>query len=283
MNLQAVKAIYAFEMARFFRTLMQSFISPVISTSLYFVVFGAAIGSRIEQVEGVSYGAFIVPGLIMLSVITQAISNASFGIYFPKFIGTIYELLSAPINFLEIVAGYVGAAATKAMFIGLVILGTAALFVDLEIQHPVAMLAFMVLTCLSFSLFGFIIGIWAGNFEQLQLVPLLVVTPLVFLGGSFYSISMLPPAWQTVALFNPVVYLISGFRWAFFGMADVPIGLSLLAIALFTTLCIAAIWWIFRTGWRIRSSTQAGFPALSSLRGRNQASNPASGRTEHIR
>ncbi len=253
MNLQAVKAIYAFEMARFFRTLMQSFISPVISTSLYFVVFGAAIGSRIEQVEGVSYGAFIVPGLIMLSVITQAISNASFGIYFPKFIGTIYELLSAPINFLEIVAGYVGAAATKALFIGLVILGTAALFVDLDIQHPFAMLAFMVLTCLSFSLFGFIIGIWAGNFEQLQLVPLLVVTPLVFLGGSFYSISMLPSGWQTVALFNPVVYLISGFRWSFFGMADVPIGLSLLAIALFTSLCIAAIWWIFRTGWKIRS------------------------------
>ncbi|WP_146586940.1 ABC transporter permease [Puniceibacterium confluentis] len=253
MNWQAVKSIYCFEMARFFRTLMQSFISPVISTSLYFVVFGAAIGSRIEQVEGVSYGAFIVPGLIMLSVITQSISNASFGIYFPKFIGTIYELLSAPINFLEIVMGYVGAAATKALFIGLVILGTAALFVDLSIQHPVAMLVFLVLTCLSFSLLGFIIGIWAGNFEQLQLVPLLVVTPLVFLGGSFYSISMLPEAWQTVALFNPVVYLISGFRWAFFGMADVPIGLSLMAIALFTGLCLGAIWWIFRTGWKIRT------------------------------
>ncbi|PIL19149.1 sugar ABC transporter permease [Puniceibacterium antarcticum] len=253
MNWQAVKAIYIFEMARFFRTLMQSFISPVISTSLYFVVFGAAIGSRIEQVEGVSYGAFIVPGLIMLSVITQAISNASFGIYFPKFIGTIYELLSAPISFLEIVMGYVGAAATKAMFIGLVILGTAALFVDLSIQHPIAMLLFLVLTCLSFSLFGFIIGIWAGNFEQLQLVPLLVVTPLVFLGGSFYSISMLPEAWQAVALFNPVVYLISGFRWAFFGMADVPIGLSLLAIGLFTGLCMGAIWWIFKTGWKIRN------------------------------
>ncbi len=253
MNWQAVKSIYFFEMARFFRTLMQSFISPVISTSLYFVVFGAAIGSRIEEVEGVSYGAFIVPGLIMLSVITQAISNASFGIYFPKFIGTIYELLSAPINFLEIVMGYVGAAATKAMFIGLVILGTAALFVDLSIQHPIAMLAFLVLTCVSFSLFGFIIGIWAGNFEQLQLVPLLVVTPLVFLGGSFYSISMLPDAWQTVALFNPVVYLISGFRWAFFGMADVPIGLSLMAIAVFTGLCVGAIWWIFKTGWKIRN------------------------------
>ncbi len=253
MNWQAVKSIYVFEMARFFRTLMQSFLSPVISTSLYFVVFGAAIGSRIDQVDGVSYGAFIVPGLIMLSVMTQAISNASFGIYFPKFIGTVYELLSAPVNFLEIVIGYVGAAATKAMFIGVVILATSALFVDLEIQHPVAMLAFMVLTCLSFSLLGFIIGIWAKNFEQLQLVPLLVVTPLVFLGGSFYSISMLPPIWQTITLFNPVVYLISGFRWAFFGLADVPIGLSLLAIAGFTALCLGVIWWIFKTGWRIRS------------------------------
>ena len=253
MNWSAIKAIYVTEMARFFRTLAQSFISPVISTSLYFVVFGAAIGSRIQEVEGVSYGAFIVPGLIMLSVITQAISNASFGIYFPKFIGTIYELLSAPVNFLEIVLGFVGAAATKALFIGVVILGTASLFVDLEIQHPIAMVAFLVLTCLSFALFGFIIGIWAQNFEQLQLIPLLVVTPLVFLGGSFYSISMLPPVWQTITLFNPVVYLISGFRWAFFGLADVPIGLSLLAIAGFTALCLAAIWWIFRTGWRIRS------------------------------
>ncbi|GAA6163684.1 ABC transporter permease [Pelagimonas sp. KU-00592-HH] len=253
MNWSAIKAIYVTEMARFFRTLAQSFISPVISTSLYFVVFGAAIGSRIQEVEGVSYGAFIVPGLIMLSVITQAISNASFGIYFPKFIGTIYELLSAPVNFLEIVLGFVGAAATKALFIGVVILGTASLFVDLEIQHPIAMVAFLVLTCLSFALFGFIIGIWAQNFEQLQLIPLLVVTPLVFLGGSFYSISMLPPIWQTITLFNPVVYLISGFRWAFFGLADVPIGLSLLAIAGFTALCLAAIWWIFRTGWRIRS------------------------------
>ncbi|WP_085309382.1 ABC transporter permease [Planktotalea arctica] len=252
MNWQAIRSIYTFEMARFFRTLMQSFISPVISTSLYFVVFGAAIGSRIDQVDGVSYGAFIVPGLIMLSVMTQAISNASFGIYFPKFIGTIYELLSAPVNFLEIVLGYVGAAATKALFIGIVILATSALFVDLEIQHPFAMMAFMVLTCISFSLFGFIIGIWAQNFEQLQLIPLLIVTPLVFLGGSFYSISMLPPVWQTITLFNPVVYLISGFRWAFFGMADVPIGLSLLAIAGFTGLCMIAVWWIFKTGWRIR-------------------------------
>ncbi|WP_417207597.1 ABC transporter permease [Antarctobacter sp.] len=253
MNLPAILSIYKFEMLRFFRTILQSFISPVVSTSLYFVVFGAAIGSRIDQVEGVSYGAFIVPGLIMLSVMTQAISNASFAIYFPKFIGTIYELLSAPVNFLEIVLGYVGAAATKALFIGVVILGTSALFVDLEIQHPVAMLAFLVLTCVSFALLGFIIGIWAKSFEQLQLVPLLVVTPLVFLGGSFYSISMLPPAWQTVAYFNPVVYLVSGFRWSFFGIADVPIAVSLAAIGGFTAICMIAIWWIFKTGWRIRS------------------------------
>jgi ABC-2 type transport system permease protein len=253
MNPRAVLSIYRFEMARFFRTVLQSFLAPVVSTSLYFVVFGGAIGSRIDQVDGVSYGAFIVPGLIMLTVMTQALSNASFGIYFPKFIGTIYELLSAPINFLEIVAGYVGAAATKAFIIGMVILTTSAFFVDLTIQHPLAMLAFLVLTCISFALFGFIIGIWAKNFEQLQLIPLLVVTPLVFLGGSFYSISMLPPAWQTVTMFNPVVYLISGFRWAFFGMADVPIGLSLLAIGGFTLACLTAIWWIFKTGWRIRS------------------------------
>ena len=252
MNWTAIRAIYVFEMARFFRTIAQSLISPVLSTSLYFVVFGAAIGSRIDQVEGVSYGAFIVPGLIMLTVMTQGISNASFGIYFPKFIGTIYELLSAPVNFLEIVMGYVGAAATKAMFIGVIILITSFFFVDIQIQHPLAMVAFLVLTCISFALFGFIIGIWAGNFEQLQLVPLLVVTPLVFLGGSFYSISMLPPVWQTISMFNPVVYLISGFRWAFFGLADVPIGVSLLAIALFTALCLGAVWWIFKTGWRIR-------------------------------
>ncbi|MBY6002802.1 ABC transporter permease [Salipiger bermudensis] len=253
MNWRGIWAIYKFEMMRFFRTLLQSFVSPVISTSLYFVVFGTAIGGRIDQVEGVSYGAFIVPGLIMLSVITQAISNASFGIYFPKFIGTIYELLSAPLNFLEIVIGYVGAAATKALFIGVVILLTASFFVEIQILHPLAMVAFLLLTCLSFALLGFILGLWAGNFEQLQLVPLLVVTPLVFLGGSFYSISMLPSAWQTVALFNPVVYLISGFRWAFFGIADVPVGLSLLAIAAFTLLCLGVIWWIFRTGWRLRS------------------------------
>jgi len=253
MNFAAVYAIYRYEMMRFFRTLLQSFISPVISTSLYFVVFGTAIGSRIQEVEGISYGAFIVPGLIMLSVIMQSISNASFAIYFPKFIGTIYELLSAPVNFIEIVLGYVGAAATKSLFIGLVILGTASLFVDLTIAHPVAMIAFLVLTCVSFALMGFIIGIWANNFEQLQLVPLLIVTPLVFLGGSFYSISMLPPVWQTITMFNPVVYLISGFRWAFFDMADVPIGLSLGAIGLFTALCLGIVWWIFRTGWRLRA------------------------------
>ena len=253
MNWRGIWAIYHFEMMRFFRTLLQSFISPVISTSLYFVVFGTAIGARIDEVEGVSYGAFIVPGLVMLSVITQAISNASFGIYFPKFIGTIYELLSAPLNFIEITIGYVGAAATKSLFIGTVILATSAFFVDLEIQHPVAMLAFLLLTCLSFALLGFILGLWAGNFEQLQLVPLLVVTPLVFLGGSFYSISMLPPVWQTITLFNPVVYLISGFRWSFYAVADVPVGLSLLAIGIFTTACLGVIGWIFRTGWRLRS------------------------------
>jgi ABC-2 type transport system permease protein len=252
MNLNAVLTIYIFEMRRFFRTITQSLISPVLSTSLYFVVFGAAIGSRIQEVEGVSYGAFIVPGLIMLSVMTQATSNASFGIYFPKFIGTIYELLSAPISFLEVVAGYVGAAATKALFIGIIILVTAFFFVDIQIKHPIMMMLFLVLTCVSFSLLGFIIGIWADNFEKLQLIPLLVITPLVFLGGSFYSITMLPPVWQTITLFNPVVYLISGFRWSFFGEADVAIGVSLFAIACFTGICLAVIWWIFRTGWRIR-------------------------------
>ncbi len=252
MNWQAIRAIYIFEMARFFRTLMQSFLSPVLSTSLYFVVFGAAIGSRIDQIEGVSYGAFIVPGLIMLTTMTQATANASFGIYFPKFIGTIYELLSAPISFLEIVIGYVGAAATKAFFIGMIILGTAFFFVDLPIKYPFLMLGFLILTCISFALFGFIIGIWAGNFEQLQIIPLLVITPLVFLGGSFYSVTMLPPFWQFVTMLNPVFYLVSGFRWAFFGTADVPIGLSLMAIALFTLACLVFIGWIFRTGWRIK-------------------------------
>jgi ABC-2 type transport system permease protein len=252
-NWAAIAAIYRFEMSRTFRTITQSIISPVLSTSLYFVVFGAAIGSRISEVEGVSYGAFIVPGLIMLSVITQSISNASFGIYFPKFIGTIYEVLSAPINVLEIVIGYAGAAATKAFMIGLIILATAYLFVPMQIQAPLVMLAFLVLTCISFSLLGFILGIWAKNFEQLQLVPLLVVTPLVFLGGAFYSVSMLPPAWQTVSMFNPVVYLISGFRWAFFGLSDVPLGWSLLAILGFTLACLGVIWWIFRTGWRLKA------------------------------
>ena len=252
MNFKAIYAIYITEMARFFRTIFQSFVSPVISTSLYFVVFGAAIGSRIESVEGVSYGAFIVPGLIMLSVMTQATSNASFGIYFPKFIGTIYEILSAPMNFLEITIGYVGAAATKALFLGAVILGTAALFVEIRIAHPFAMAAFLLLTCFSFSLLGFIIGIWAKNFEQLQLIPLLIITPLVFLGGSFYSVTMLPPVWQVITHFNPVFYLISGFRWSFFGAADVPVLTSLAAIAVFTGLCLLAVWAIFRTGWRIR-------------------------------
>lgn len=252
MNLTAILTIYRAEMARFFRTITQSLVSPVISTALYFVVFGAAIGSRIESVEDVSYGAFIVPGLIMLTVMTQAVSNASFGIYFPKFIGTFNELLSAPLNFLEITLGYVGAATTKSLIIGLIILITSYFFVDVSIAHPIAMFAFLFLTALSFALFGFIIGIWAGNFEQLQLIPLLVITPLVFLGGSFYSTSMLPPVWQTVTLFNPVHYLISGFRWSFFGTADVPVGVSLVAIAFFTGACIAAIWWIFRTGWRIR-------------------------------
>ena len=252
MNFQSIRAIYVFEMSRFFRTLLQSFVSPVISTCLYFVVFGAAIGGRIDAVEGIKYGAFIVPGLIMLSVMTQSISNASFGIYFPKFIGTIYEVLSAPVNFLEIVIGYVGAAASKALFIGLVILMTSLFFVDIQIVHPLIMILFLIVTCISFSLLGFILGIWANNFEQLQLVPLLIVTPLVFLGGSFYSISMLPKFWQLVSMFNPVVYLISGFRWAFYGNSDVPIVASLLAIMVFTGLCILIIFVIFKTGWRLR-------------------------------
>ncbi|MCA0921147.1 ABC transporter permease [Pseudooceanicola nanhaiensis] len=253
MNLHAIGAIYRYEMARFFRTIFQSFLSPVISTSLYFVVFGTAIGSRIDSVEGVSYGAFIVPGLIMLAVIQQALNNAAFAIYFPRFTGTFYEVLTAPVNFLEVVAGYVGAAATKALFIGVVILGTSTLFVDISIQHPLAMVAFLLLTGISFSLFGFIIGIWAKSFEQLQLIPMLIVMPLIFLGGSFYSISMLPPLWQKITLFNPVVYLISGFRWSFFGAADVPVALSLAAICGFTALALGVIWWIFRTGWRLRS------------------------------
>ena len=253
LNLHAVKAIYKFEMARTGRTLLQSVVSPVVSTSLYFVVFGSAIGSRITEVGGVSYGAFIVPGLIMLSLLTQSISNASFAIYFPKFVGTIYEVLSAPISFIEIVLAYVGAAATKSIMIGLIILATAHLFVPLQIQHPGFMLLFLVLTAVTFALFGFIIGIWATNFEKLQLIPLLVVTPLTFLGGSFYSIDMLPPAWQTVSLFNPVLYLVSGFRWSFFGQADVSVGVSLGMTLVFLAACLVFVWWIFKTGWRIKT------------------------------
>ena len=252
MNLHAVKAIYFFEMARTFRTLLQSIISPVISTALYFIVFGSAIGSRMVAIDGVSYGAFIVPGLIMLTVLMQSVTNASFGIYFPKFIGTIYEPLSAPVSYLEMLVGYVGAAATKSMIIGLIILATSFLFVPLQIAHPVWMVAFLALTCVSFSLLGFIIGICARNFEQLNLVPALIITPLVFLGGSFYSISMLPPFWQTATLFNPVVYLVSGFRWAFFDTADVAVIYSLMAIALFSLLFVAVISVIFKTGYRLK-------------------------------
>ncbi|MGQ3353849.1 MAG: ABC transporter permease [Phreatobacter sp.] len=253
MNLHAIKAIYLFEMARTWRTIWQSIVSPVISTSLYFVVFGAAIGSRMQEIDGVAYGAFIVPGLIMLSLLTQSISNASFGIYFPKFTGTIYEVLSAPISTFEIVAGYVGAAATKSVILGLIILATAAFFVPLRIEHPLWMLAFLVLTAVTFSLFGFIIGVWAEGFEQLQFVPMLVVTPLTFLGGSFYSIDMLPPLWRTISLFNPVVYLVSGFRWSFFGTADVHIGVSVAMTLVFLLLCLAGIAWIFRTGYRLKA------------------------------
>ena len=253
MNVRAIRAIYVFEMARTGRTLLQSIVAPVISTALYFVVFGAAIGSRIAEIEGVSYGAFIVPGLVMLTLLTQSVTNASFGIYFPRFTGTIYELLSAPVSYIEIVIGYVGAAATKSVILGLVILATAAFFVPLRIEHPAWMLGFLLLTAISFSLFGFIIGIWADGFEQLQFVPLLVITPLTFLGGTFYSISVLPPAWQTVTLFNPVVYLISGFRWSFYEVADVHVGASLAFMAVFLALCLIAIWWIFKTGYRLKS------------------------------
>jgi ABC-2 type transport system permease protein len=253
MNFYAIRAIYMFEMARTGRTLLQSIVTPVISTSLYFVVFGAAIGSRITDVEGVSYGAFIVPGLIMLSLLTQSISNASFGIFFPKFIGTIYELLSAPVSYVEIVISYVGAAATKSIILGLLILATSGLFVPIEVAHPVWMLAFLVLTAVTFSLFGFLLGIWAEGFEKLQLVPFLIITPLIFLGGSFYSVEMLPPFWQTVTLFNPVVYLISGFRWSFYGIADVSVGLSLTMTICFLALCLAAVWWIFKTGYRLKA------------------------------
>ena len=253
MNLYAVKTIYLFEMARAWRTIFQSILSPVISTSLYFVVFGAAIGSRITAIDGVSYGAFIVPGLVMLSLLTQSISNASFGIYFPRFTGTIYEILSAPISFVEITLGYVGAAATKSIIIGLIILATATLFVPLEIAHPWLMVAFLLLTSVTFSLFGFIIGIWADGFEKLQIIPLLIITPLTFLGGSFYSVDMLPPVWQTVTLFNPVVYLISGFRWSFYELSDVSLGVSVVMACTFLIGCLVAVWWIFKTGFRLKA------------------------------
>ncbi|MGM8934855.1 ABC transporter permease [Pseudomonas neustonica] len=252
MNFYGVRAIYQSEMARMLRTTLQSIASPVISTSLYFIVFGAAIGTRMTEVDGVSYGAFIIPGLIMLMLLNESISNASFGIYMPKFTGTIYEVLSAPVSPLEIVVGYVGAAATKSVLLGLLVLLTARLFVDYEIQHPLWMLGFLVLTAVTFSLFGFVIGVWADGFEKLQIIPLMIVTPLAFLGGSFYSITMLPPFWQTVTLFNPVVYLISGFRWSFYGAADVHIAVSLGMTLVFLTICLVLVWWIFRTGYKLK-------------------------------
>ncbi len=253
MNVYAIKAIYIFEMARTWRTLLQSIAAPVISTSLYFIVFGAAIGSRMVEIDGISYGAFIVPGLIMLSLLSESISNASFGIYMPKFSGTIYEILSAPISPFETIAGYVGAAATKSIILGLLMLVTARLFVDFTIVHPLWMIGFLVLTSVTFSLFGFILGIWADGFEKLQLVPMLIVTPLTFLGGSFYSIDMLPPFWRTITLFNPVVYLISGFRWSFYGVSDVSVGISLSMTLAFMALCLATVWWIFKTGYRLKA------------------------------
>ncbi len=252
MNLYGIRAIYTFEMARAWRTIMQSIASPVLSTSLYFIVFGTAIGSRMGEIDGISYGAFIIPGLIMLSLLGESISNASFGIFFPKYSGTIYEVLSAPVSPLEIVAGYVGAAATKSILLGLLILITARIFVDYTILHPVWMLAFLLMTAVTFSLFGFIIGIWADDFQKLQIIPLMVITPLTFLGGAFYSISMLPEPWQTLTLFNPVVYLISGFRWAFYGVADVNVAVSLGMTLLFFLLCLTGVWWIFKTGYRIK-------------------------------
>ena len=253
MNFEAVKSIYIFEMARMRRTLLQSVVSPVLSTSLYFIVFGAAIGSRIEEIDGVSYGSFIVPGLMMLTLLQNSISNASFGIYFPKVVGTIYEVLSAPISFFEIVLGYVGAAASKSLILGAIILATAHLFVDVEIRHPFWMLFFLVATAVPFSLFGFIIGIWADGFEKLQLIPLLIITPLVFLGGSFYSIEMLPEFWQKVTLANPVLYLVSGFRWSFYETSDVSVGVSIAMIAFFLVVCLTLVWWIFKTGYKLKA------------------------------
>jgi ABC-2 type transport system permease protein len=253
MNLYAIRAIYFFELARTWRTLMQSIASPVISTSLYFVVFGSAIGSRMTEIDGISYGAFIVPGLIMLALLTESISNASFGIYMPKFSGTIYEILSAPISYVEIIIGYVGAAATKSIILGLLILATARLFVSFEIAHPLWMIIFLVLTAVTFSLFGFIIGVWADGFEKLQIIPMMIITPLTFLGGSFYSISMLPPLWQKITLFNPVVYLISGFRWSFYGVSDVNVAISVGMTLAFLSLCLTTVWWIFKSGYRLKS------------------------------
>jgi ABC-2 type transport system permease protein len=253
MNFRAILAIYKFEMARLRRTLMQSVVAPVISTSLYFVVFGSAIGSRIDNVESVSYGAFIVPGLIMLMLLTQSVMNASFGIYFPRFVGTIYEVLSAPVSYVEVVLGYVGAAATKSLILGVIVLATASLFVPLQIAHPFWMIAFAILTAVTFSLFGFIIGIWADSFEKLQIIPLLIITPLTFLGGSFYSIHVLPPFWQKVTLFNPVVYLVSGFRWSFYDLADVSVGVSLTMTVIFLAVCVFTVWRIFKTGYRLKN------------------------------
>jgi len=252
MNIHAIRAIYRFELARTWRTLMQSIASPVISTSLYFIVFGSAIGSRMTEIDGISYGAFIVPGLIMLMLLTESVSNASFGIYMPKYSGTIYEVLSAPISYLEIVIGYVGAAASKSIILGLLVLVTARVFVSFEIAHPFAMAGFLLLTAVTFCLFGFILGVWADGFEKLQVVPMLIITPLTFLGGTFYSIHMLPPVWQQITLFNPVVYLISGFRWCFFGIADVNIGISLGMTLLFMLVCLAVVWWIFKTGYKLK-------------------------------
>jgi len=253
MNIYSVRAIYFFELARWFRTLVQSLASPVISTSLYFIVFGSAIGSRMTQIDGISYGGFIVPGLIMLSVLTESVSNASFGIYMPKYAGTIYEVLSAPVSAFEIVVGYVGAAATKSIMLGLIIALTARVFVPFHIDHPLWALAFLILTSVAFSLFGFLIGIWATGWEKLQVVPLMIITPLTFLGGSFYSISMLPPFWQKVSLFNPVVYLINGFRWSFYGIADVPVAASLATTLAFIAICLTVVWWVFKTGYRLKA------------------------------